>query len=111
PVIFLSAKGEKWDQIHGLKLGGDDYIAKPFVPEELLARIDSVLRRTYRQNRGGERVKAGPLVIDTASHQATLNGRPLSLTRKEFNLLYLLAKNKGRVYSREQLLNLVWGDS
>lgn len=111
PIIFLSARGEKWDQIHGLRLGGDDYIAKPFVPEELLARVQSVLRRAYRKNRGEERLKMGPLVIDKEAHQATLNGEPLALTRKEFNLLYLLAKNKGRVYSRQQLLSLVWGDS
>ena len=60
PIIFLSARGEKWDQIHGLRLGGDDYIAKPFVPEELLARVQSVLRRAYRKNRGGGAAEDGP---------------------------------------------------
>ncbi|MFS0574746.1 response regulator transcription factor [Sporosarcina sp. 179-K 3D1 HS] len=110
PLIFLSAKGEEWDKIQGLKLGGDDYIVKPFLPGELLARIESVLRRTYRQQQDEEVLRAGPLVIDHTSHTVTLNGSPLSLTLKEFGVLRLLVKNKGRVYSREQLLQLVWGD-
>lgn len=110
PLIFLSAKGEEWDKIQGLKLGGDDYIVKPFLPGELLARIESVLRRTYRQQQTEDVLRAGPLVIDPTSHTVTLNGKSLSLTLKEFGVLHLLVKNKGRVYSREQLLQLVWGD-
>lgn len=109
PIIFLSARGEKWDRIHGLQIGGDDYIAKPFVPEELLARVHSVLRRTYSQHQ--EVLAVGPLVINKEAHTATLEGKPLNLTPKEFRLLHLLAKNRGRVYSREQLLQLVWEDS
>lgn len=109
PLIFLSAKGEEWDKIYGLKLGGDDYIVKPFMPGELLARVESVLRRTYTK-KTSHLLKVGPLIIDDASHLVKLNGTPLSLTRKEFGLLHILAKNKNRVYSREQLLHLVWGE-
>lgn len=111
PLIFLSAKGEEWDKIQGLKLGGDDYIVKPFLPGELLARVESVLRRAYLNKTVTDDILTiGPLVIDSESHTVTLNGTPLSLTLKEFGLLHLLAKNKGRVYTREQLLHIVWGE-
>ncbi|WP_368654144.1 response regulator transcription factor [Ornithinibacillus sp. 4-3] len=110
PLIFLSAKGEEWDKVHGLKLGGDDYIVKPFLPGELLARIESVLRRTYGNKRDSDILTFGPLIINYKSHQVKLNDSLLSLTRKEFGLLNILAKNNGRVYSREQLLYLVWGE-
>lgn len=110
PLIFLSAKGEEWDKVHGLKLGGDDYIVKPFASEELLARVESVLRRAYRQQIAQNVISIGPLTIDPDAYSATLNEQPLSLTRKEFNLLHLLAKHQGRVYSREQLLDLIWGE-
>ncbi len=111
PLIFLSAKGEEWDKVHGLRLGGDDYIVKPFLPEELLARVESVLRRTYNNKVVSDILTIGPLVINNDSYQVKLHGAPLSLTRKEFSLLHLLAKNKERVYSREQLLHLIWGDN
>lgn len=111
PLIFLSAKGEEWDKVHGLKLGGDDYIVKPFLPEELLARVESVLRRTYNNKVASDVLTIGPLVINNDSYQVKLHGAPLSLTRKEFSLLHLLANNKKRVYSREQLLQLIWGDN
>ncbi|MFD0943112.1 MULTISPECIES: response regulator transcription factor [Savagea] len=110
PLIFLSAKGEEWDKIQGLKLGGDDYIVKPFLPGELLARVESVLRRSYNDKPTTDTLKVGPIVIDNDAHTVTLNGEPLSLTLKEFGVLNILAKNKGRVYSREQLLHLVWGE-
>lgn len=110
PLIFLSAKGEEWDKVHGLKLGGDDYIVKPFMPEELLARIESVLRRSYGQNIESHIFTCGPIEINEASYQVNLNNVPLTLTRKEFGLLHTLVKNCGRVYSREELLFLVWKD-
>src|SRR5699024_3542340 len=111
PLIFLSAKGEEWDRVHGLKIGADDYLAKPFLPEELLARIESVLRRTYDQKVESSIFIKGPLEINTESYQVKVNDKLLSLTRKEFGLLEILAKNGGRVYSREQLLSLNWGDN
>ena len=110
PLIFLSAKGDEWDKIQGLKLGGDDYIVKPFLPGELLARIESVLRRSYQNKPVADMLTVGPLVIDPGAHTVSLNGNPLSLTLKEFGMLHVLAKNKGRVYSREQLLHIVWGE-
>lgn len=111
PFIFLSAKGEEWDKVHGLKLGGDDYIVKPFMPGELLARVESILRRVYSKKEFSDIFKVGPLVIDNDSHLVKLNGSPLSLTLKEFGLLHILAENNGRVYSREQLLRLNWGEN
>jgi len=111
PLIFLSAKGDEWDKVKGLKLGGDDYIVKPFLPAELLARVESVLRRTLQNTQSSEQVQAGPLMIDTEAHTAMLDGTSLSLTLKEFGLLKLFVKNRGRVFSREQLLQIVWGDN
>lgn len=109
PIIFLSAKGEEWDKIRGLK-HGDDYIVKPFLPGELLARVASVLRRSYHRKDLHSALSFGPLEIDKEAHRATLNGKPLSLTLKEFGILYVLAKHSGRVYSRDELLQIVWGD-
>lgn len=111
PLIFLSAKGEKWDRVHGLTIGGDDYIPKPFIPEELLARVASVLRRSYQNGQDSDVLREGPVTINKESHMVSLDGEPLTLTPKEFNLLKLLVENKDRVYSREQLLELIWGDS
>lgn len=111
PLIFLSAKGEEWDKVHGLKLGGDDYIVKPFLPAELVARVESVLRRTYQSPQPIDMLQVGALTIDRDAHKVSIDGTPLSLTLKEFGLLDLLAKNKGRVFSREQLLQLVWGEN
>lgn len=111
PIIFLSAKGEYWNRIEGLKLGADDYIPKPFVPDELLGRVRSVLRRSYNRQVDREIITIDAVLIDKDSHTVTLDGEPLTLTRKEFHLLYLLAKNMGRVFSREKLLELIWGEN
>ncbi len=111
PLIFLSAKGDEWDKVNGLKIGGDDYIVKPFLPAELIARIESVLRRTYQNVQQKELLKVGPFVVDMESHLVTVNGTALSLTLKEFGLLHLFVKNRGRVFSREQLLHIVWGEN
>ncbi|MBB4824365.1 DNA-binding response OmpR family regulator [Sporosarcina luteola] len=109
PLIFLSARGEEWDKVQGLKIGGDDYIVKPFLPSELLARIESVLRRTYQRTEKVAVLSAGPLVIDMEAHTVMLHEEPISLTLKEFGVLQVLMKHKGRVFTREQLLHLVWG--
>lgn len=111
PLIFLSAKGEEWDRVHGLKIGGDDYVVKPFSPEELLARVESVLRRTYGEKEPSDVLTIGSLQIHHQSYQVIIDHVPLSLTRKEFGLLQVLTSNIGYVYSREHLLELVWGDS
>lgn len=111
PIIFLSAKGEEWDKVEGLKIGGDDYIVKPFMPGELIARVESVLRRSYQhQHKSQALLTVGPLVIDHLAHKVTLNNEPISLTVKEFGILETLARKPGRVYTREQILSLVWGD-
>lgn len=111
PIIFLSAKGEEWDKIQGLKLGGDDYIVKPFLPGELLARVESVLRRSYQQKMKADILKVGPIIIDNEAHTVSINGQTLNLTLKEFGLLNTLVKNKGRVFTRDQLLRIVWGEN
>ncbi|MDR1489794.1 MAG: two-component system response regulator CreB [Desulfovibrio sp.] len=111
PVIFLTARDEEIDKIVGLEIGADDYVTKPFSPRELAARIKTVLRRA----RDGPAAKAAPpapgngLGIDTDKLQATYAGRRLELTRSEFRLLSLLAAHPGRVYSRESIMDTLWG--
>lgn len=111
PIIMLTAKGEEIDRILGLELGADDYIVKPFSPREVVARIKAVLRRTTEQQRSadeGSVVHEG-LVIDIKSYTVTLKGQPVICTPKEIEILYMLASNPGQVFTREQLLNRVWG--
>lgn len=110
PIIMLTAKGEEIDRILGLELGADDYIVKPFSPREVVARIKAVLRRTNEQKTGdsGAIVHDG-LVIDIKSYTVTLDNHPVICTPKEIEILYLLASNPGHVFTREQLLNKVWG--
>ena len=110
PIIMLTARSDDVDKIVGLELGADDYLTKPFNPRELVARVKAVLRRAGPASAKGARpLTLGGLVIDPARREATVNGRPLALRAKEFDLLYALAEHKGVVLSREQLLNLVWG--
>ncbi|KUP07714.1 transcriptional regulator [Bacillus coahuilensis m2-6] len=110
PVIFLSAKGEEWDKVKGLKLGADDYIVKPFSPGELLARIEAVLRRWKKSLPvSSELVKKGLLTVDLLSRKVVVNGKTVNLTLKEYELLLLLIQNDQLVFTREQLLDRVWG--
>lgn len=112
PVIMLTAKGEELDKINGLSLGADDYVTKPFLPLELVARVKAQLRRYKRYNGEflqKEPLTCGGLVIDVETHQASLNGAPLSLTPTEFSLLAVLCENKGKVVSSEELFRRVWG--
>jgi len=113
PVIILSAKGEELDRVVGLKVGADDYVAKPFSRPELLARVEAVLRRppaaTGGEAGGRKVLEAGPLRVDTARHLAMLNGEDLALTTRQFQLLAYLAANPERIFSRDQLLSRVWG--
>lgn len=110
PIIMLTAKGEEIDRILGLELGADDYIVKPFSPREVVARIKAVLRRTSEQQTADEGcVVHQELVIDIKSYTVTLRGKPIVCTPKEIEILYMLASNPGQVFTREQLLNRVWG--
>ena len=110
PIIMLTAKGETYDKVLGLELGADDYIVKPFSPREVVARIKAVLRRTSEQQSNDDgRVTLNGLVIDIKSYTVTLKGQPVICTPKEIEILYMLASNPGQVFTREQLLNKVWG--
>ncbi|WP_430646938.1 response regulator transcription factor [Agromyces sp. GXS1127] len=117
PVIMLTALGGEDDRIAGLEAGVDDYLAKPFSPRELTLRVQSVLRRALAVEAAGAAVAGsetavisrGPLRIDTAAHTVSLDGRSLSLTQREFELLAFLARRPGTVFSREDLLQGVWG--
>lgn len=111
PVIMLTARADEADRVLGLELGADDYITKPFSPRELIARIRTVLRRkdAEKDREWPEVIQSGQLRIDRGRFEVTLKGKPASLTAKEFELLYALAANRGRVLSRDRLLDLVWG--
>src|SRR6185436_9626142 len=109
PIIMLTARGEEVDRVVGLELGADDYVVKPFSPRELLARIRAVLRRVEGTEAPSAGRTAGRLHVDEARHAASVDGRPVDLTAKEFALLTALMRADGRVLSREQLLETVWG--
>ncbi|MGI6603866.1 MAG: winged helix-turn-helix domain-containing protein [bacterium] len=110
PIIMLTARDEDIDKILGLELGADDYLTKPFNPRELVARIKAILRRVDRLGKmEGQVLSRGRLQIDLERHQVTAGGRLVDLTPKEFELLELLMKNPGRVFSREMLLERLWG--
>jgi two-component system, OmpR family, response regulator RegX3 len=109
PIIMLTARGEETDRVEGLEVGADDYVVKPFSARELVARIRAVLRRARRAEAPpAELLEVGDVVLDQARHQATQAGRPVELTRKEFEVLRLLMRNAGAVVSREQLIEEVW---
>ncbi|PEK49114.1 DNA-binding response regulator [Bacillus toyonensis] len=108
PIIFLTAKGEEWNRVNGLRMGADDYIVKPFSPGELIARMEAVLRR-YTKQEQQEEIQFGPILINEKGRRIEADGDPISLTVKEFDLLYFLCQHTGQVFSREQLLEKVWG--
>jgi two-component system phosphate regulon response regulator PhoB len=109
PILMLTARGDEPDKVAGLDAGADDYITKPFSTQEMLARIRAVLRRRAPET-VAERVEAGPLALDMATHRVTWEGQPLKLGPTEFKLLGFLMQHPERVYSRAQLLDKVWGD-
>ena len=116
PVILLTAKAEEIDKVLGLELGADDYLTKPFGVHELPARVKAVLRRSSRgkketktEEKREEFVSTGKLTIDKETRDAQVDGQVVELALKEFELLYLLVKNQGKVFSREQVLETVWG--
>ena len=117
PVIFVSAKREQRDKIRGLEIGADDYMTKPFDPAELMARVKANLRRSNQSNQEAEMedtskqiIMIGDLHIDTELYHVTVGGKPIHLSTKEMQLLILLASNPNRVYSTEQLYDLIWGE-
>ncbi|MCR4892093.1 MAG: response regulator transcription factor [Lachnospiraceae bacterium] len=112
PIIMLTAKGDDMDKILGLEYGADDYITKPFNILEVKARIKAIMRRTERAEEKEEKpsvIEKGELRLDLDSRRVYISGREINLTAKEFDVLELLANNPSRVYSRENLLNLIWG--
>lgn len=109
PVIMLTAKGETFDKVLGLELGADDYMVKPFEPKELVARVKAVLRRYERKDYDVQEIVYPNLVINHTNYVVKLNGKDLELPPKELELLYFLASNPNKVFTREQLLEKVWG--
>lgn len=103
PIIFLTAKGEEWNRVNGLRMGADDYIVKPFSPGELVARMEAVLRR-YTKQEQQEEIQFGPILINEKSRRIEADGEPISLTVKEFDLLYFLCQHTGQVFSRSNYL-------
>jgi DNA-binding response OmpR family regulator len=108
PVIMLTAKGEETDRIVGLELGADDYVTKPFSPREVVARVRTVLRRGAGRVAGSEPLTFGDVRIDPGRREVQVRGAPVRLTRKEFDLLWLLASNPATAFTRTQLLEKVW---
>ena len=109
PVLMLTAKAAEMDRVVGLELGADDYVTKPYSPRELVLRIRKLLKRTKAGDDPGDHLHIGVLEIDIPHHAALVGGKSVTLTATEFNLLALLAKRRGRVQTRERLLQDVWG--
>lgn len=109
PILMLTARKEDTDKIVGLELGADDYLTKPFNPRELIARVKAILRRYATGQKSGEVLTLDKLRVDLARQEVTIDGRPIRLRTKEFALLATLTQNPGIVFSREKLLDLVWG--
>ena len=109
PVVFLTARSDEIDRVVGLELGADDYVAKPFSPRELVARVRTILRRSQPAS-GASAAPAGPFVVDAERQQIRFYGRPLELSRYEYGLLRTLIRRPGRVYTRDELLQQVWDD-
>lgn len=114
PVIMLTAKGEEIDKITGLTLGADDYMTKPFLPLELVARVKAQLRRYKRYNSSTDQeedfIIHGGLVLNIKTHECTINEKPLALTPTKFSILRILLQNKGKVVSDEELFHGIWGE-
>lgn len=109
PIIFLTARSEEVDRVLGLEMGADDYVVKPFSPRELVARVKAVLRRQSRPAGKGEVVELPNLRLDARTQEVTVRGRPVDLSSLEFRLLHFLASHPRQIFSRDRLLDAVWG--
>ena len=109
PILMLTARGEEADRVVGLEMGADDYVTKPFSPRELLARVKALLRRAEPPSDSPRTIEVGKLAIDPASYRVSHSGKPVPLSTLEFRLLYYLASRPNRVFTRDQLLDAVWG--
>ncbi len=109
PILMLTARGDEADRVVGLELGADDYVTKPFSPRELVARVKALLRRAEPAGEPDKPIEVGKLVIDPASYRVTRGGKAVPLSTLEFRLLYFLASRPNKVFSRDQLLDAVWG--
>jgi phosphate regulon transcriptional regulator PhoB len=109
PILMLTARGDEADRVVGLEMGADDYVTKPFSPRELVARVKALLRRAEPPEEMPRVLEVGKLAIDPASYRVTLAGKPVTLSTLEFRLLYYLASRPNRVFTRDQLLDAVWG--
>lgn len=109
PIIILTAKGDETDKIVGLELGADDYVTKPFSPRELIARIKAVLRRNMPVEHD-KKIVIGMIIIDTEKYEVSIKGKKIALTSTEFRILNLLSKRKGKVFTREEILDYLWAN-
>ena len=109
PVLMLSARGEEYDRIHGFELGVDDYVVKPFSPRELMMRIAAILKRCGAPEDGHDRVTFGDLAVDFTARRVSIGEKNLSLSPKEYELLFYMVRNRGIALTREKLISEVWG--
>lgn len=111
PIIFLSARGEEYDKIHGFELGVDDYVVKPFSPRELMMRVGAVLRRSIKPSveQAHECVQLEGMLVDFTAHQVSIDGAALDLSPKEYDLLFFMVRNRGIALTRDRLISEVWG--
>ena len=108
PVIFTSARDEQLDKIIGLELGSDDYITKPYSPKELVLRVNNIIKRVYKND--NQKLVYNNYYIDTKKRIVTLNDKEINLTTLEYDLLYMFVTNLGKSYSRDEILNIIWGE-
>ncbi len=109
PILMLSARGEEYDKLHGFELGIDDYVVKPFSPKELMMRVGAILKRSGAKSESREVVDIGDLRVDFTARRVTLEGKPLDLSPKEYDLLFYLVRNRGIALAREKLLSEICG--
>ena len=109
PILMLSARGEEYDKLHGFELGIDDYVVKPFSPKEMMMRVGAILKRSGAKSESREVVDIGDLRVDFTARRVTLEGKPLDLSPKEYDLLFYLVRNRGIALTREKLLSEIWG--